>query len=526
MYNTSDRYKEAVYAPARTAKARVTFDISDVTAAGDVTSITTTSQAVLSNKAQLINKNREQYNFASFEPDRFKLDGSFMFADENIANNGELGFVSDILSGADGSFATPPALTFQFGSNHSSMGLTITFDPNANEYATDFTMTAYDVNNNVIDSVSVTGNDKAQVTPIGQLYQYRKITVVIHKWCKPQRRARVAEVDFGVVRVYKDNNLIKASLIEEFDIITSTIPSPEFKFTVDNANREFNILNPAGFYKFLQERQQVIPEVGIDTGGLIEYIPLGNYLLTEWVSDEGSLTATFTARTNLDLMSGFDYENLIEKSSYNLYQMAVEIFNLCGISNYYLDLGLQNISTKGLVENANCRDVLQMIAIAGCANIYVTRDNTITVKICTETLGNSQDEIDMDNMYSEPQIELDKVVKSVLVTYYSDLDTKQTVGVDNIGITKGDVLKVETNTLINNEAHAVNVANWILRQRNYRAKYSINWRGNPAHELNDIALIDNTYGTPKKAIITKNSIEYQGYLSAKTEARGLTDVVD
>ncbi|MGI6071373.1 MAG: hypothetical protein ACOYBE_13280 [Blautia sp.] len=526
MYSVSDRYKEAVYAPTRTAKARVTFDISDVTAAGDVTNITTTGQFILSNKEQLINKNREQYNFASFEPDRFKLDGSFMFADEEIANNGELGFISDELCGADGIFSTPVTLAFEFGSVHSSMGLTITFDAGAGEYATDFNVTAYDAENNVIDSVNVTGNTQVQCTPTGQLYQYKKIVVIITRWCKPYRRARIAEVDFGVVRVYQDNNLIKASLIEEMDIITSTLPSPEFKFTVDNSSREFNILNPSGIYKYLQERQQVISEIGIDKGGLIEYIQLGNYLLTEWFSDEGALTATFTARTNLDLMSGFDYENLVDKSNYNLYQMAVEIINLCGITNYYLDPGLQSISTKGLVKKTNCRDILQMIAIAGCANIFITRDNVITIKISPEALDNSIDNINLDNMFQEAQIELDKIVKTVQVTYYSDLDTSAVVSVNNPGIDKGDVLKLENNTLINAEEQATAVANWILQQKNYRAKYNINWRGNPAHELNDVLTIETTYGTAKKAIITKNNLEYHGYLSAVTEARGSSDAVD
>jgi hypothetical protein len=88
------------------------------------------------------------------------------------------------------------------------------------------------------------------------------------------------------------------------------------------------------------------------------------------------------------------------------------------------------------------------------------------------------------------------------------------------------VLKLENNTLINNDIQAVNVANWILEQKNYRAIYSSNWRGNPSHELGDIVTIEDSYGQNKNTIITKNEIEYAGYLSAKTEARGLINIVD
>jgi hypothetical protein len=526
MYPVSNEYKDAIYAPVRTIKGRVTFDISDVTAAGDVIDISTSQELILSNKQQLINKNREQtYNLVTWEPNRFKLDGSFTFPDDTIENNKEMGYVSNVLCGADGVFDPYQMISFTFSQPHSSMGLTITFDVLNDEYASDFTVTAYDSENNIIDTVEVVDNTEVQAVPIGQLYQYRKVEIIIKKWCKPYRRARVVEVDFGVVRVYGDNGLIKMSLVEEMDIATSTMPSPEFKFTVENANREFNILNPVGFYKFLQQRQQVIPEIGVVVGGTAEYVRLGDYLLWEWVSDEGSLTATFTARTNLDLMSGFDYENLTAKTDYTLYDMAVDMFAICGIESYQVDVGLQGIVTDGLVKKTNCKDILQMIAIAGCANIYVTRDNTIVLKQGYTNIDTAIDAIDMDNMYNEPQIELDKVVRAVEVTYYSDIETKQIITVDT-GIEKGNVLKVENNTLINTPEHATNVANWILAQKTYRAIYTANWRGNPAHELNDIVTIEDGYGQNKNAILTKNELTYQGYLQGKTEARGLINIVD
>lgn len=522
----SENYKAAVYAPERTAKARVTFDISDVTAAEDVNTINTTAESLISDKKQLINKNREQsYNLETCEPDRFKLDGSFCFADDNISNNGEIGFVSDNLCGDDGSFAVYPEVTFNFNNNHSSMGLTITFDVLNNEYASDFNVTAYDSNNAIITSVDITGNTLVQAVPIGQLYNYRKVVVLIKKWSTPYRRARICEVDFGVVRVYQDNNLIKMSLTEDMDLTGSSLPTPEFKFTVDNVNREFNILNPQGFYKFLQQRQQVIPEIGIEAAGTTEYVQLGNYLLMEWQSDEGAITASFTARTILETMSSFDYENLAAKSNYSLYQMAIDIFEICGITDYQIDDSLKSLYTLGLIKKTSCRSVLQMIAIAACANVYITRTNTIVIKLSPLNMEASIDTITMDNMYDEPQITLDNIVKSVSVSYYSDLDNKSDSVVNNGDVTSGDALSLEDNTLINTSEQATNVANWILRQKNYRAIYTINWRGNPAHEINDVTNIENSYGQDKSAIIVKNEIDYQGYLSAKTEARGSTDVV-
>ncbi|NRF91524.1 hypothetical protein HQN89_10885 [Paenibacillus frigoriresistens] len=524
MYSVSQKFKDGIYAPSRMTKGRITFDISDVSAAGDVTSITATSESSLSVKNQLINKVRSSsYKTATLEQDRFLLDGSFSFADDVIANNGELGYSSSLICDSSGIFTPNQAITFNFSANHSSAGLTITFDSVMGEYATDFDMTAYNSVGGVIATTSITGNTEVITSPLGQLFNYRSVSVIIKKWSKPNRRARVMEVDFGIVKSYTDDNLISMNLIEQMDMLTGQLPSAEFKFTIDNSERLFNILNPTGFYKYLQQKQQVIAEIGLDIGGgIIEYVPIGNYLLQEWRSDEGSLTATFTTRTNLDSMASFDYENLVS-SSKTLYQLAVDMFVLCGITNYSIDTALSSITTNSLVQKANCRDVLQMIAIAGCANLYVTRGNIITLKCNPTLIGAAVDTADFDNMYQEPQISLDKAIRRVEVTYWTDLSTSAIIGVNDAVNTQGDTLKLEKNTLINNSTRATAVANWFFAQLKYRATYRVPWRGNPALELNDVLSLENTYGGNMSAYVTKNELDYAGYLAARTEAKGVVN---
>lgn len=527
MYKVSNEYKEAVYAFRRKSRGRVTFDISDVTARGDVKSITTTPQSDLSDKNQLINKKREQsVNIATWEKDRFKLDGSFSFADDVMANNGELGFVSDNLSNENGEFTLQPTLTFTFNDPHSSMGITLTFDVFNEEYAKEFIINAYGGANNLILSKHVVDNDLVQLAVIGQFYLYKKIEVIIIKWSKPYRRARVVEVDFGVVRVYTDKSLISMNYIEEMDIISRNISAAEFKFTVDNLNKEFNILNPEGFYKFLQERQVATPEIGVVTGPITEYIPLGQFYLRDWISDEGSYTCTFTARNIIDIMDSYDYENLAAKSNYSLYQMLIDIFIICKVTNYYIDSALQNITTKALVKKTTCRNVLQMIAMVGMCNVYVDRLGKLYVKQSPLAIGDPVDTIALKDMPKEPQIKLDNIIKRIEVLYYATLDTHSLYFEEVPDVKEGENIKVENNTLINTLTQATNVAKWVLRQLNYRAMYTANWRQNPAHELNDVVIMEDIYNQNKKAILTKIELSYQGYLEGRTEARGLIEYAD
>lgn len=527
MYLVDSDYKEAIYAPIRATRLRVTFDVSDVTADEDLNSIVTTPEFYLSDKQQLMDKTRElSYKIATWEKDRFKLDGSFTFADEDKTKHIEMGYCSNELCDANGVFTSYPTITFNYNNPHSTIGLTITFDALLEEYAKDFSVVAYNSNNEIVGTVDVVNNEKSQIIPIGQLYQYTKIQIVIKKWSKPFRRARVMEVDFGIIKVYDGSNLIKASMIEELDLISSTLPSAEFKFTVDNVNKEFNMLNPDGFYKYLQQRQQVLAEIGVDINGSFKYIPVGEYFLWDWKSEEGSLTASFTAKTIIEMMESFEYENLVPKENYNLYQMVEGIFNYCEITKYNIDSALMGIPTLGLVEKTNCKEILQLIAIASCSNIFVSKNGYITIKVSPNVLGIEVDNISMDNMYTTPQIELENVIKSVEVNYFTDIDSETIIKVTDDNIQKGDTLKIDSNTLINTSDRANIVANWILTQSKYRAKYTTNWRQNPALEVNDIVTIENSYGQAMKAIITKQDWNFEGYLSGKTEAKGLINIVD
>jgi hypothetical protein len=517
MYPTSTLYNDAIYAPARTITGRVTFVIVDITAAGDIDSITTSDELDISDKSQLVNGVRSAtFNLATWEEDRFRLDGTFSFPDDTFVNNGEVGYISDDLCDADGDFASSIDIEFVFNNPHSSVGVTITFDNFNNEYAVDFDVFAFDGDDVLIDSVNVTDNDQTIVPVLGQLADYEKIVIEVHKWSHGNRRARVIEVDFGIIEVYTDNQLITMELNEEADVITATLPAAEFNFSVDNTDKRFNILNPTGFYAFLQEQQPIVAELGLDIGGgVIEWIPVGEYLLREWISDEGSLTASFTGRTNLSLMNNFFYERLTNDVK-SLKALAIQIFAQCGITNYSVPDALDSISTNSLAKRTTCRNLLQMIAIAGECNIFVTRDNIITLKQIS--VATADDQITFDNIYREPKVTLEPIVKQVEVSYWTDIDTAviETVA----GADTGETLKLEGNTLINTQARAQAVASWIIAQKNYRAKYRINWRDNMAHELTDVVDIENSFGADKKAFITKRTMTYAGYLRGQTEAHG------
>lgn len=515
MQQVSEEFKQAIYAPARRTDARVTFDISDVTAHEDATA-SVTDEAEISRIDQLHNQRRSRPAYATFEPDYWKLDGSFVLPPKPNEPDFEVGWYSDTFSGANGVFSPPQVMEFTFTEPHSSIGITVTFDEPANEYATDFDIEAYDGSNNLIRRVEVRDNTDARCVVEEGLTTYQRIVITLLRWSRSDRRAKVIEVSFGVIRVYAGENLIKLNMVEQVDTTGATVPANEFRFTVDNSNREFNILNPEGSYAYLQERQVADVEIGVEISPEnFEYVNMGRYYLSDWQSDEGALTTTFTARNLIDFIPDIEIENESGTST-NLYQLAENTLIQAGVKDYVIDTALQSISTQGAHRRVTYRSLLQMIALAGQCVMYVDRDDTLHIERITETA--SVDTIDFDNIYREPRINLEKLVTRVEVAYYNGIE--QAGAYTAIGdVDGGSTLKVE-NTLINSQSHAQNVANWLLAESMKRALYEINWRQNPALEPLDVVTVEDAYGANKSSRITSQEYEYAGYLAGKTRSKG------
>jgi hypothetical protein len=413
MLPVTSQYASAVYAASRRTAAKVIFQIVDITAAADATP-TVTGEAGISKKEQMIDYVTDlSAKYATYEDDYWILDGSFVLPPKVTETDYQVGWWSAALSGADGSFSTPQVITIQFTQDHSSYGITIVFDTLTNEYATNFDVSFYNSADEVMNPSMSFVNDAPTVVEPMPFENYRKIVIVINKWVKPYRRARVTEVGFGIIQSYDGTDIINVNVLEEIDPLSNQVSSDEVKFVLNNKDKAFNILNPDGIYPYLQRRQKIEPLIGIqrpDTS--FEYVPMGTFYLTEWRSDQGALTASFIGRDILDVIS----ENLYRKGVYQsrtLYNLALDVLADAGITDYSVDAALQSITAVGCVPIASHREILQLIANAGMAVVYSDRHGTLTIKQLS--LTPLAETIALHDMFASPQIKLDKLVNVVEV---------------------------------------------------------------------------------------------------------------
>jgi hypothetical protein len=551
VVNVSQAFKEKVFSTSRKTNGRVTFEIIDTTAYNNT--VTVSDRTLFSREDQISNRERNMsYKYGSMERNHWLMDGSFVIVpkpQEVEEDKAEVGWWSYWVSDANGVFSTKPVITITMDEVVSSLGITITFDTLLGETAKDFDVKVYDEAGGMIHQWFFSNNQKPVVV-LDEIYDnYKKVEVTISKWSKGNHRARISEIDFGITQEYTGEKLIDMKIIEEMDLLGSTMPSNELQFKVDNFDRAFNIINPEGFYRFIQTGQEVKAYIGVKTNDdeetdIFEEVLMGTFYMTEWKSDLGALTTTFTARDLINtLETKPEYKSEIVKP--NLYDLAVDLFTHSGITRYQLDDRLKDFASLGFLEPINPRTALQHIAIASQSTAYQDRNGVMIIKqfepIQTSTgymvfagpdefAGVTTPEvlvdfgyqaIDFDNLYQEPEIVLESAVKSLTfdVHHHETWKTEETIENPDPSANKGVSYKYE-NPLIVTPVQAQQVANWMFLEYGFGAKYTAVWRQNPAFEVGEAIAIEDIYGGMKKVRITKQEFTFAGYLDGVTEGKG------
>jgi hypothetical protein len=402
----------------------------------------------------------------------------------------------------------------------------------------------------------------------------------------PSRRidARITFTQGGTSNVYDDNYITQITLAEEMSTLNDSISSDELQVTLDNTDGIFDFLNFSNMNQIIAQRPSIQLEFGLEipttqatwssiqnlkwsdlsttwsdvpfdeTVTTTEWIVMGTYYLDAWKSDVGAVTVTLIAHDNFTMLDNISYGSPGYMANRTLYDIAVDVFNTVGITNYNIDTSLQNYTTTtGFKESVTARVALQHVGIAGMAAVYQDRNGVMQIKpfssidsggtialirvqvfiadsihmilpfIHKLMMVTGCGRLDLNNMWTVPEISLDKSIYQVSVNVYSSNDVSSPRITNNTSIAgqNGESFTID-NPLINTSDRADKVANWFIQESNFNVVYKSNWRGNPILENGDICIISNgidlTYS--KNARLYKTEWQYAGYLSCQTEARG------
>lgn len=346
--------------------------------------------------------------YATFEPGRILADGALLVAPSPGEAAAAQGYVSEQLSGADGSFSSPPFVEFAFSKTHSVLGLTFVFDRSTGDHPARLRVQAW--RGDALLSDESCAPDGADFEYIHKIDRFDRLRFTFLATIPSQRRARLQQVLFGLGIRFDDTTVEKAAWKDEVDPLSRKLPTGDFSFTVTDLGGMYDPDAPSGIWEYIDLRSPVDVSLGqritkgitwadmvryswwdaeLDTwgalyeGGSTAWIPCGRYYLTAQPTLD-DMSVTFSCKRLLGLADITYQYGVWRPGGATLYDLALDVLQKAelpeysaGVPYWHLWDGLKAITTTAPLPKSSCRECLQLIANAACCVLYTDRDGFI-----------------------------------------------------------------------------------------------------------------------------------------------------
>ena len=489
----------------------VSLYMGDTTALDKVKSVTDNGSIYISKPSQIADgEDNSPTPYCTMEQNLWCLDGNRKaIGEEDVGDNS---YISTELSDETCIFRRMPVITIEFSEQLTKItpGITITWSKTYGEYASVFSIVAYQ-GNNIVAEKTVIDNKAVTSAVFVDIENYNKIDIIVNKWCLPHHRARLEEVTIGLTKVYSKGDLFAYSHSQSVDPISTSLPKNEIKFSIGNADGAYNPHNPNGIAKYLMERQAIKVRYGLKMDDKsVKWIKGGTFYLSEWYARQNDITAEFTARDVLEFMSAERTTDDWEKdSSRNLYDLANTLLTEANIpTTWVIADELKNITTYAPLFLDTYGNLLQLIANAGQCVIYQDREGVLRIERLTDS--DEEYKINSFNSFARPETTLSKPVKELRIKYYTyDSATSSTSDEVTISIEKeGEIITID-NPLVTSEDSAKSIGNWLKPYFEKRASVDVNWRVDPRLDALDVVKSENVYNS-NNIRMTEVEFNYNG----------------
>lgn len=503
MIPVSDRYNP--YPPVRRVGVGIKFGVIDVAAKPGATASVSENGALPYSSSTINDVYSPSGKYASLERDLWRLDGTFDILPDDPAA-AETGWWTDSVSGEDGAFASPPWIRYDFAAPVSTIGWSLFFDNKTGQYASSVRATCYDAAGAVMDVYTF-----ACEGPVAyiehDLADYSAVMFEFLATSEPLRRLRLCEVDFGLAEVWDADKIGTVTFLAGLDVMAAAFPAREVRFTFDNSDKVFDLLDPQGLYEYLQDGQEV--ETTLVIGG--ESVYMGKFAFTDVSIDSSVITPTIQAD---DIVLQLDGETAAAGTD-AVVTLSAAVTTALGdtaVSVVYGD-GVSGRSVRYSVpDNTSKREALRMLAQAAMCSIWTDRYGVI--HIAPADVGEVVGELTPNELYDYTGVSVAARVDVVELSAASD-------GGDTVVYTAGsgrNRMSVTNNCVA--PAAGADVAAWMLTMANRRKRYSVRNRCDPSVDIGDTIRIHDIYKHIGAATVTSYEITYNGGLSAVTGGVG------
>lgn len=449
MQQVTETYRIAMLEQNRGRGAmRFKIDVVDPKASADAT-LSDNGHLYYSSLPEIVFDNIPSNTYATFEPGRWICDGSQLIPSRTATI--KQGYVSNDLSLINGVHATPPVVRTIFSVERTFPAITLTFDDTCNDFPKTVTINAYRNGNIVKTVVAHPDSSTFEIMPEDRrgFENVTIIDIIFTDMGKAYRRARLQKILFGYI-LSIENDIIKSSKFSmEVDPMTRYLPTKKIDFTILNYSGDYDIDNPYGIWRDIEERIPIEAEYGIRIsrgarwGDMYEqtwadanattwgelydgeyfiWLPAGHFYLDSLPSSR-NYEVQFKAITILDFMTEKYYRGMFKNQT--LYDVAEDVLRAAGVpemadgSNpWKLWDGLHNITTSAAMPIVAGREALQLIAHAAQCVLYVDRDGYIRIEPLPDIQYDTK--IGFESITGGlPSIEKSPAIKGVKCNVYS-----------------------------------------------------------------------------------------------------------
>ena len=380
MKSVSNAYKASMKAMLRNRSyVRITFGNVDTTAATDG-EWESNGAASISEFETVDYAYQYEDTYVSLELNRWALDGKSLLVPtgEDVQD----GFISSLMSDAEGNFTTPPVITREFSLKHIFPGLTLTFDTRQQEWPLEVTADFY-LNGAIVDTqtVSITS---VQTTISTTATEVDKVTITFDR-CLPYRRPRLENVLYGLNVQFVNKDIVSTQQKHDVDPLSRRLPTETMQFTILDYEHKYDPDNPAGIYAYVDKNSPIEIQFGYELpDGSVEWLKPDNYVLNAKPSAQNN-QATFNGTGLIGSLTGTFYKSKLGSKS--LYDMAQEVLLDAGLTlteqgtnPWEIDEALKDMFTTAALPIDTHMNCLQLIAHAACCRLYTDDDNIIHIR--------------------------------------------------------------------------------------------------------------------------------------------------
>lgn len=509
MIDRSSAYDQAITARRRRITVRATFDLRDPDAV--VSGAASSAQSPYSQINQVYDEITDQTDvkLGTLEQDRIQLDGSWALPpddpDEVAAE--QLGWWGGVLSGADGTFASPqPYIELNFTGMSILQAFTLWFSQNSYDGVPEsFRVDVYSAATLAFSRI-VEGNADHQVL-IDQftVHDPTRIRITMLKWSRPYTYPRLTDLFFGLFEQWSGRDIYSVDVLTESTFTGLSLPYSTCDLEAYNKGHRFDPYAPNSLFLSIEERQAIPIDWGIYLpDGLIEWVPGGWYYQQSGGWEIKDLTVRWSLVDIIGMLVDRNYSppDTLPTTLGGWIASIVACLGVNLAGRYIVDDEVKDLALTAAVEDVTdltCGEVLRFACMATAA--WPHQDFATGFLRVSRRGYDTGANITGSNMPSWPKMQANEEIADITFK----LDDNQEVTFPGTNTASDKSLTVD-NPFVHTTDDARRVVSNVMSQYGGR-KFTVRSRGNPASETGDIDTVATAFGTTISARRYKHQLK-------------------